>query len=461
MRALLLGLLLGSCVQVEPKPDFDRTRELITESTGQSHVYSPYEASISESELDELLVDGLSLEEALTLALSNNYELQADFQEIGIANAEWVQAQLLPNPSLDLLLRFPRGGGRSLLEANLGIELLDLWRVPAKTEAARQNLDAVVLRIARRAGERAAETESRYYAAVAAEELLAVAASSVELAERSYQAVQDLHSAGAADALAESIARGPLLAARAEERAARVKTANARRELAKQLSLHRAVETLVLSDSLPTTAASELDAEKLVELALEARLDLRAIVATIETLDTRMTNEERAAWGQFSAGVNLERPAGSGSSAYGPAVSLSLPLFDQNQAQVARAGFELHQMRLLLEAARVAVTQNVRSGTARVNAASSNLRFYSEELLPQSQLALDLAAESYAAGNLPLFELVEVKRGVLSTRESQVLLRLEAATAAAELERIVGTSTGRLVDVASSDSLPLSNAYDD
>jgi cobalt-zinc-cadmium efflux system outer membrane protein len=439
LGALLLSVLLAtSCVRVEPKPDFDKARSLVEESTGRQEVFDPYAADLTEEELGAIIGDGLSLDEALRVALLNNRDLQAEFQEIGIAHADWVQSRLLSNPSLDVLFRFPTDGGRSMIEATVGMELLELWRIPVRTEAARQNLEAVVLRIARRAGERLAETRSSYYAAVAAEELFQVARENVELATRSFEAVRSLHAAGAADAFDENLAHGPLLAAQLTVRTTRIVAANAKRDLARKLSLDRSVDGLRLTDPLPEPVMTEVDPEALVQQALSSRLDLRAIASAVEALDARVALERRQAWGDAAAGVTTERPADSGDHLVGPALSLTLPIFDQNQAQVARATFELQRMVKLLESAQVAVAQNVRSSADRVNSVSRSLMFYDEDLLPQAERSLDLARDSFASGRTTLLALVEVQRQLLEARRGHVTLRLEAATSSSDLERVVG-----------------------
>lgn len=444
-----LGLVLTvalatACVQVQPGPDFDRARDLVEESTGRQAVFDPDAPALTEDELSAILGDGLSLEEALRLALIHNRELQAEFLEIGVAHADWVQAQLLSNPSLDVLLRFPTDGSRSLIEATLGGNLLELWRIPVREEGAQQNLEATVLRIARRAGEQLGDTRRAYYVAVAAEELHGVAQENLELASRSFEAVKNLHEAGSADAFDENLAYGPLLAAQLEIRTTRIDAANAKRDLAKKLSIDRAVDGLVLTDPLPEPGNAPVDPEVLVQRALEARLDLRAIDMAIKSLDARLRLEQRKAWGDVGAGVSVERPAEGGDSLVGPALSLTLPLFDQNQAQVARAGFQLEQMIKLHESAQVAVAQDVRSSADRVIMASRNLVFYGEELLPQAQRSLELAREAYAAGRTPLLALVEVQRQLLEARRGHVTLRLEAATSASDLERVVGAPLAEL-----------------
>lgn len=427
-----------ACLDVQPRPDFDRARALAEASTGRQGLFDPYAPALSDDELDARFADGLTLDEALGVALLENRDLQAAFQEIGIAHADWVQSRLLANPSLDVLLRFPSGGGRTLLEAAVGVELLELWRLPVRAGAARLDLDSTVFRIARRVGELLVDTRNAYYAAVAADELVQVAAENVALAERSFEAVRELHAAGAADAFDESLARGPWLAAELALRTARVEAANARRELAGRLSTDRPARTLVLRDPLPVDAPALVEPEALVDRALAARLDLRALASTVDALDTRVGLERRKAVGDAAAGPALERPAGSGSTTVGPSLGLTLPLFDQNQAQVARATFQLEQMLKLQEAARLAVAHDVRAGVERVNAAVRDLAFYDDEVLPQAARSLDLARASYAAGRTTLPAWIEVQRQWLEARRGRVALRLEAATSVSDLERTVG-----------------------
>ncbi|MFT5284640.1 MAG: cobalt-zinc-cadmium efflux system outer membrane protein [Planctomycetota bacterium] len=440
-RSLVLTLstlLVFSCVQVEPQPDFEKARSLVEQSTGHDSVFDPYDEPLSESELQSILADGLSLDEALRVALLNNRELQAEFQEIGIAHADWVQAQLLTNPSVDVLLRFPSNGGRGVLEATVGAELLDLWRIPVRTEAAKKSLEATVLRIARSAGVRLAQTRNSFYAVVAAEELHQLELENAELATRSFEAVQALHKAGASDALDVSLAHGPLLAAQLAVSTSRMEAANSKRELAKLLSLEQSVDGLNLIDSLPAPVTTEFDSEALVQRALESRLDLRAIANAVEALEIRVELERREAWGDASVGISGERPSGPEDNLIGPSLSLTLPIFDQNQAQVAKASFRLEQMVKLHEAAQIAVAQDVRASADRVNSASINLELYNQGLLPQSQLALDLAQESFEAGHIILLELIAAQRQSLDARKSLVTLKLEAATSASDLERVVG-----------------------
>jgi outer membrane protein TolC len=107
-----VALVCGGCAAVDPEPDFQRARSIIEKATGLSSVYDPLAAPPAEQEHIALFTDGLTLDEALKIALLNNRALQAEFAKIGVARAELVQAGLLSNPVLGVTLRFVEGGGR-------------------------------------------------------------------------------------------------------------------------------------------------------------------------------------------------------------------------------------------------------------------------------------------------------------------------------------------------------------
>ena len=54
-----------------------------------------------------LISDGLTQDEAVTIALWNNAQFQADLASLGFARAELIEASLLPNPVFSIL--FPVG----------------------------------------------------------------------------------------------------------------------------------------------------------------------------------------------------------------------------------------------------------------------------------------------------------------------------------------------------------------
>ena len=103
-------IMVIGCATVDPTPDYQRADRLIAERTGVEEVYDPEADELIAEKVDRLLSDGLTVEEAVQVALLNNRSFQASFHEIGLSRAEVVRSGLMTNPSLGLSLRFPEGG---------------------------------------------------------------------------------------------------------------------------------------------------------------------------------------------------------------------------------------------------------------------------------------------------------------------------------------------------------------
>jgi cobalt-zinc-cadmium efflux system outer membrane protein len=151
--------LSSGCATVKPQPDYARAHELIRETTGDLEAYDPEQVELEAEDLEAYFDAGLTLDEAVQLALLNNRWLHGAFYEIGIARADWVQAGLLANPTLGIGLMFPEGGGRSNIQANLAQSIVDLWQMPVRRRLAEREVEQQVVRVARLASELAAQTK--------------------------------------------------------------------------------------------------------------------------------------------------------------------------------------------------------------------------------------------------------------------------------------------------------------
>lgn len=91
---------------------------------------------------------GLSREQAVGIALMNNASLQADFEKLGIAKADLVQAGLFTNPQLNMLVQKSSDiDDKSQLILIASFSFSDLWLVPLKQNVARDEVDLVTHRI--------------------------------------------------------------------------------------------------------------------------------------------------------------------------------------------------------------------------------------------------------------------------------------------------------------------------
>jgi len=476
-----LGTLSG-CAQVKPQADFARARQLIGDRTGAEDVYDPDACALSADDIEAILADGLMVDEAVRLALLNNRQLQAEFMAIGVAKADLVQAGLLSNPTLAFSAQFPEGGGRSNIQASLAQNIADLWQIPKRKKAANAGLEETVLRVAHFASNLAQETKIDYYRAKAAAQMLTVAEKNLELVTKSYEAVKAQREAGTASLLDENLSRGQVLSAELGVRNSRLEAANAKRTLARRLSLPQSVDPLALVDPLPEFSEPTPTAEEAIELARESRLDIQAVEQSAQSLLARMELEMRKVFPDFNIGPFLERPdrrampgrnvaaefvrsslANGALTApdiqsrserqqersqeidflLGPALSMTLPIFDQNQAQIAKAWYSYLRELKEYEALLIDIAQNVRSAVDEASTAQTNTVYYRNELVPQAIRSLEFASASYTAGQTNILTLLEAQRSALEGQRGLTNTLLEACIARARLEQEIGTRLDR------------------
>lgn len=114
-----------------------------------------------------LLADELSVETAVQLALLNNRALQTTYEDLGIGQADLVQAGLLRNPVLSARARFPdQPPGAANIDLGLVQNFLDvLLLLPARKRLAAVQFEAVQREVSAAVLDLAARMRADYYTA--------------------------------------------------------------------------------------------------------------------------------------------------------------------------------------------------------------------------------------------------------------------------------------------------------
>lgn len=475
-------IALSGCATVNPQQDYERVARHVTEATGQQRVYQPDDDELVAELVDGLCRDGITAAEAVAISLLNNPTLQASFLDVGMARADAVQAGLFSNPFVGISARFPDGGGLANIEAGVAQNIAELWQIPVRRRAAERSLDAAIVTLARTAVGLAADAKATYYAAVGADERFRIAQENLDIAKDLLDFALRRQQAGAANELDVNLSRGIALDAGIEVERARLAAAEARRSLAILLGLMIDADALALTDPLPSEFPKTRDCESLVELAKVWRLDLRAADRAVSVAQARLEQQYRLVFPVIELGFEMERSersrrggrdiladtarssiAGGGLTApklrsrserrrekgqdviLGPSLGIELPLFDQNQAQIAKAWYALQQARKALDALDRAVTQEVRSAVDRAMTAWRMVQMYRDQSIPLAQDNLDLSREAYRAGRASFLSVLEAQRFFLETRRGYVEASQSAATMIPELERTIGLPFDRFL----------------
>jgi cobalt-zinc-cadmium efflux system outer membrane protein len=449
LRARCAGLLLltlPSCaVVVDPAPDYDRVVEEVRSVTGAAGVHHPLAQEGVRERVEQLLGDGLAVHEAAEVGLLVNPGLQARIQAVGMGKANRVQAGLVSNPSFSAALRFPSGGGSSAIEASLFESLTDLWQRSAREGIAEAELQRLILDVAHEAALLAADIRDAYIDALAAARLLEVAEDNRSLVAQLVELAETRVAARAATAIDARLAEVERLGVEVAFRDARFEVASTRRRLVFLLGLTVEPTNLVLSGSLSGPSVALPDPGRLIDLALERRLDVRAARAHLEQAAEQLRLEHDLAVRVLDVGLVAEREDGW---SIGPGVVIELPIFDGNEAQVARALAVLTQREKALAAVRLSATHEVVSSLARLRASQEAVALYTDGILPQTEATLEMARESYREGATALLPVVQAQRELLRARGALVLRLQAAASAMSELERATGATREELITMS-------------
>ena len=149
LPAALVLLLLTGCASMKPGMGFDDVRQSVSDRTGMRVHWNTGSAEDREvaAAIDALLERELSAEEAVQLALLNNRELQAVYEELNLAQADLVQAGLLRNPVFSGEVRFgvDTSGTGIVLDATQ--EFVSLLSMPLRKGRAQAQFEAAKLRV--------------------------------------------------------------------------------------------------------------------------------------------------------------------------------------------------------------------------------------------------------------------------------------------------------------------------
>ena len=473
VAAPILAGSLPCCATVNPRLDYQRAAETIERATGHAQPFQPEDEARVAARLAELLADGITAEEAAAVALLNNPRVQTAFYSIGVARADVVQSGLLSNPSFGMALRLPAAGGLANFEADLAQNIAEFWQLPVRQQAAEHALDRAILDVAQLAAEIAASAKSAHHAALGADRRLTIARENQEVARTILELTEFRRTAGVGSELDTNLARGVVLESDLVVQQARLASGSARRSLAKTLGLVTDADEFVLVDVPADAPLHKLDTDRLLEIALRERLDLRATLHATLSAERRLKLEYRRVFPTLELGVALERgergraegrdlladtaraslasgrltaPEIEPRSArrehtdfiIGPSLSLELPIFDQNQAQIARARFEYEQAQRLLAGLEHSITQEVRGAADQAQTAWRIAHFYRDEVVPQAQRSLEMSRESYHAGKTSILSVLDAERTYLTARDSHAEALQAAASALPELERAAG-----------------------
>jgi cobalt-zinc-cadmium efflux system outer membrane protein len=449
MRRTLFALaaVLSACASTSAAPAFRDTSQLVEARTGHRIFWNQggAEDEAVSRRVRDLLRHDLSVDAAIQIALLNNKDLQAVYEDLSIAQADLVQAGLLQNPTLSGGVTVPIAGSGVATGFDLGVDqdFLALLTMSARKKVAGAELAATQLRVGDAVLRTTFEVRAAYYALLATQQILEMRRTVLEGGDAAVALAEAQHAAGNISDLdlvnqttLDEQLRTDVLRGEAD-------VLGAREALTRLLGLWGKDAAFQVPSKLPDLVPAEPHLEHLEALAIGRRLDLASAHEQTQALAhaAAMARNFRFV-GSPAAGTAFERSP-ERYSAIAASASIELPIFDQRQATIARLEAQVRQAQAHESALAVDIRSEVRAARGRLVAMREVVERYANVVVPLRERAVSLAQEQYNGMLLGAYQWLAAKQSEVDSYREFIEALRDYWIARADLERAVGSSLGR------------------
>jgi len=408
------------------------------------------------AEVRRLLRAPLTPNAAAQIALLNNRGLQSTFEEIGLAQADLIEARTFPNPELNVSARFPdKPPSGTDVEWSIAQNFLNILMIPLKAKVAKDQLLAAQFRVSDAITRLVAETKSAIYQLKAAEEILARLKVEQAAQATSLDLIQKLHEAGNITDLQLLQQQGEYSQSRLQIAQTEADIRERREKLNRLMGLWGTDTDWKVEPKLPDVPRTDFSIGGLETLAITQRYDLAASKAELESALRALGLEKAFRWiGALDFGIDSERDTDS-QTITGPTLRLELPIFNQGQARVARGEAALRRAYDKFEQEAVDIRSEVRELRDKLISSRDIAEFYRDALIPVRTQTRDQMQLQYNAMTVGPIELFTARQQEIAAERGYVAAKREYWVTRSELERTVGGSLTRPLQISSKN--PVSN----
>jgi cobalt-zinc-cadmium efflux system outer membrane protein len=401
-------------------------------------------------------VNGLSLEQAIALALEREPALQAVRSQIDVAEAMKLQASLKPNPSVSVERREEPAGTDNL--TTIGVQWpLDLFRKNSRVAVAEGEVSTARLAAADSERLLRAEVRAKYGELAVATRDLALLDEVIDATRRQYELLRSRADEGASPPLERDLLDVELRRLESERLLQLARTDAASFELRRilgltagaALTIRETLDHLVQRDQVSAPSGLTLSE------AAEQRADVREAANRIDVAEAKVARAEDV--GRFDVslfGSYMRMDAGFAQRGFAADGTLTrirgvfhyvsagamvtLPLLDRNQGAVAAARAERAGAAAAHEAAKLSAEAELASARSRYAHAQQAVQVYSDRARTLARQNLSVVSQSYELGRLTVFDVMSEQRRYLDVERAYTQTLRQAYEARTALDRALG-----------------------
>jgi cobalt-zinc-cadmium efflux system outer membrane protein len=427
----LVCLTLGACALPAHFQRPDVAAELACRT---GHLLGPERPPCDPAVLDGVdLTDGLSEDEAATLAVLNNPAYQRLLADLQLTRADLIAAREIRNPYVVTMLPV----NLKQWELALYVPLDALLLRPRRTEAARFEAARVGVRLVQDGLNTIRDARVAYADLVLAQRR-------VQLARQGLELQRDVARIAEAQLQAGAIAELDAAALRLQVMFGQQQLVQAERDAGLARERLRFLMGLALSDvqvqpslAVRPVTVTALDVQALVAEAVASRPDVLSVSQALGAAEERALLARYDFLNVLGLLPDLNSRGLKGFEA-GPGLQMNVPIFNWNQGAKARAGAELARLDRQYVELRDTAAMEVRQAAIRLAQAQQELGIWHEQVLPQAESAMTSARKALEEDGTSLLLVLETTRQLLAAQQRELEAAAEIQRAVAELERSVG-----------------------
>jgi cobalt-zinc-cadmium efflux system outer membrane protein len=440
-----LGLLIG-CASKPVDSGFPAVQSNVSQRLGRQVQWNRMggdDRAVADA-VKSMLAKPLTADEAVQIALLNNRELQATYEDLGVAQADLVQAGLLKNPVFNAAVEFTNGQGTKL-QFSVVENFLDLLQIPLRKQIAQTAFEGAKLRVTGAVLDFAGQVRAAFYDQQAAEQLLELRRSVSEATGASFDLARRLHDAGNTTDLDFSTAQAQREQAKLDLANAETTVLNGHERLNVLMGLWGPSTQWAIVQHLPDLPTGEMPTNGIERSAVEHSLGLALARGQVEV--AARTLGIKRSFGllpEAEIGVSSEKEV-HGPWEVGPAFSLPIPLFDQGQAAVAGARSDLERARQRYYALAVEVRASARMTRVNLLATRQRADYIHQMILPLRHRIVEQTQLQYNGMLVGPFQLLIAKQNEIEAGVQFVEAQRDYWLARTQVEQVFN---GRMADLS-------------
>lgn len=391
---LLLALfcLIPSCKKVRIEPEFNQLKKTTKNITGSEIIYNSQHDQILEATIKNSFTKGLSKQRAVEIALMNNPVLQSDFENLGIAKADLIQAGLYTNPQTNNVFRFSTSGvpAQTNIENALTGTVSDLWQIPLRKKIFEDELEITTLRILTTILDTVENTKSAYDACVKAnlqlENEKVIFFYTNELKNEIYYR----QGFGYSDDLDKYNVDAQLASVKVNIAMLEDQQKRAYIHLKKVLGITPTSQLINLTDTI-LIDFSIPSLKELESYAFEFRPEIQIVNYRMKRYEHTVQYEKSRIWKDVTMGPAYKQDFDRPFRGFGFAANFTIPIFDTNYAQIAKAEFEFEKARKDFRATKIDIQEQLRDSYVSIDKIKKEIESYNDVIIPSYEKGIDFA----------------------------------------------------------------------